>query len=481
MNVASIVSAAGASAGSSLPTIMCSVVHANAIRQLITTAPAIPDISLVETPGGYYMFAYWLAALVLCVIRMPRRFDWWRTGVMALATLGLLEAWMVLTDDIPMVLYPPSVALCMGVVFGFILASCRLSARQAGYYTVQVVMLGEFAASLEYQIYYYIVRRWAVSNLTMINMGCLVVIHGVVFTVIWFLTRHDRGIGPELRVRWHELSGATGIGLFSYALSNISYVLRDTPFSTGFSGELFAIRTMTDFAGLAMVFVYDLQIREKNLEMEQASLRSMLQMQYNSYRISKESMDLVNRKYHDLKHQITLLRSREAAGENVVSYLDRLEHEISQYESANKTGNDVLDTILTMKTERCRATGIHLTCVAQGELLGFIDPMDLSSLFGNALDNAIEAAEQVQDKERRQIHCSVAERRGFVQIIVENGYQGHVRFEDGVPHSTKGDDAYHGFGFKSMREIVDRYNGSITASADEDTGLFTLRMLIPLR
>ncbi|OZG64256.1 histidine kinase [Bifidobacterium eulemuris] len=434
------------------------------------------DMTLVETPGSYYMFAYWLAALVLCVARMPRRFDWWRTAALSLAAIGVLEGWMRLTDGIPMVLYVPSVALCMAVVFGFILATCRLSAMQAGYYTVQVVMLGEFAASLEYQIYYYLITRWSVPSVRVTNVVCLVVIHAAVFSAAWLLTRRSRGSGPELRVRWNDLLTVACIGLFAYSLSNISYVLSDTPFSTTLSGELFIIRTITDFAGVAMLFVFDLQMRERNLEMEQTALRSMLQMQYNSYRISKESMELVNRKYHDLKHQIALLRTE---GGDANAHLDRLEREIGAYEAAYRTGNDVLDTMLTMKAERCRALGIQLQCVAQGESLAFIDPMDLSSLFGNALDNAIEAAGRVRDADRRQIRCSVAERRGFVQICVENGCEGPVAFDKGVPRSTKGDDANHGFGFKSMREIVERYGGSITARVDD--GRFILRMLIPVR
>ena len=436
----------------------------------------ISEVTLVETPGSYYMFAYWLAVLVLCVARMPRRFDWPRTVALSIAALVVLEGWMRLTIGIPMMLYVPSVALCMAVVFSFILATCRLAPMQAGYYTVQAVMLGEFAASLEYQIFYYVITRWAVPSVAITNVACLVVIHTAVFAIVWLLTRHSRGIGPQLRVRWNELLTVICIGLFAYSLSNISYVLSDTPFSATLSSELFIIRTMTDFAGVAMLFVYDLQMRERNLEVEQSALRSMLQMQYNSYRISKESMDVVNRKYHDLKHQIALLR---AEGGDANTHLDRLEREIETYEAAYQTGNDVLNTMLTMAAERCRALGIQLHCVAQGESLEFIDPMDLSSLFGNALDNAIEATAKVRETDRRQIRCSVAERKGFVQICVENSCEGPVTFDAGVPRSTKGDDANHGFGFKSMREIVERYGGSLTARTDD--GRFVLRMLIPVR
>lgn len=446
----------------------------------------IPEVSLAETPGGYYMFAYWLAAMVLCVARMPHRQGLTRTIGLSVMALAALEIWPWMTAGIPLVAYPPSVAVCITLVFGFIAASCRLSAVQSAYYTVQVVMLGEFAASIEYQIYWYVITHWAVFDASLVNMGCLIVVHVAVFGTAWLVISRMEGGGADLLIGSGELLTAVCIGLFSYSLSNISYVLTDTPFSARLSSELFAIRTITDLCGLAMLLVFDLLIRERGLEMERASLRAMLQMQYRSYRISKESMDLVNRKYHDLKHQIALLRLQGVQGasdspdDGGLQWLNRLEREIGRYESACRTGNDVLDTILTLTTERCRNLGITLTCVADGTVLDFIDPMDLSSLFGNAFDNAVEAVSQVPEGALRRIGCTVTARRGFVQIVVENGCVGSVDFRDGVPQSTKGDDAYHGFGYKSMREVARRYGGSIVASQDVDRGLFILRVLIPL-
>ena len=68
-------------------------------------------------------------------------------------------------------------------------------------------------------------------------------------------------------------------------------------------------------------------------------------MQKENYRVSAESVELVNRKYHDLKHQIQLLRSEISAGDKL-QYLDEMEREIQSFETQNKTGNKVLDTLL---------------------------------------------------------------------------------------------------------------------------------------
>ena len=91
---------------------------------------------------------------------------------------------------------------------------------------------------------------------------------------------------------------------------------------------------------------------------------------------------------------------RSETSEEKAHYLDAMEQEIRSYEAQNKTGNEVLDTILTSKSLYCQQHGITLTCVADGAALDFMDTMDLCSLFGNALDNAIESVEKLPDSEQ---------------------------------------------------------------------------------
>ena len=75
-----------------------------------------------------------------------------------------------------------------------------------------------------------------------------------------------------------------------------------------------------------------------------------------------------------------------------------MEEDIKTYEAQNKTGNPVLDTVLTSKSLYCQKHGITLTCVADGTRLGFMSVMDICTIFGNALDNAIRAAKDSQRK-----------------------------------------------------------------------------------
>ena len=138
----------------------------------------------------------------------------------------------------------------------------------------------------------------------------------------------------------------------------------------------------------------------------------------------------------------------------------------------------MLDTVLTSKSLYCQQHNISLTSVVDGTLLNFMDEMDLCTLFGNALDNAIESVEKVQDLEKRLIHLSVARQKAFVHIRLENTYAGELKFEGDLPVTTKADSRNHGYGLKSIRQTAKKYGGSVTITTRG--AWFELRILIPL-
>lgn len=206
-------------------------------------------------------------------------------------------------------------------------------------------------------------------------------------------------------------------------------------------------------------------------------MAALHRMQYANYQVSRTSIDLINQKYHDLKHQIEFLKM-EISEKDKIAYLNKMEKEIQQYEAENKTGNRILDTILTTKSLKCQEKNIQMTCVADGKALDFVNPMDICSIFGNALDNAITSAEKVENPERRLIHVTVSQEKSFLRIKIENSFQGVLKMKNQLPITTKEDRRYHGFGLKSMKEIAEKYKGSMTVSAKD--GWFELRILIPL-
>ena len=207
---------------------------------------------------------------------------------------------------------------------------------------------------------------------------------------------------------------------------------------------------------------------------EMQLLEHMLHLQKQQLQTSKDTIDIINIKYHDLKHQLSMLEGRLSESE-----LKELKDAISIYNLSIKTGNDVLDVILAEKSLKCWKKSIKLNCIADGQSLAFMRSSDIYSLFGNAIDNAIEAAQNLEDPDKRVISLSVKRAMDMVAIHIENYYKGVLSFENDLPKTTKKDARYHGFGFKSIKMIAQKYNGFM--SFDASNNIFKLNILLPFR
>ena len=113
-----------------------------------------------------------------------------------------------------------------------------------------------------------------------------------------------------------------------------------------------------------------------------------------------------------------------------------------------------------------------------GTLLTFMSVMDICSVFGNLLDNAIECELRIPDKKKRLIHLAVFSKKDFLIICCENYCPEPVNFRSGDPVTTKEDGNYHGYGVKSMRYTAQKYGGTMTIEAKDNW--FSVNILIPL-
>ena len=145
-----------------------------------------------------------------------------------------------------------------------------------------------------------------------------------------------------------------------------------------------------------------------------------------------------------------------------------------------ETGNPVLDTILSQKNYYCLQNGINFTCIVQGEPLHFMDVMDISALFGNAIDNAIEAVEKIDNPEQRLITLKVASHQQFLIIRLDNYDTSSLDLSTGqLPETSKTNKDYHGFGLKSMEYVANKYGGSLTLSKEDNW--VQLKIILPLQ
>ena len=214
--------------------------------------------------------------------------------------------------------------------------------------------------------------------------------------------------------------------------------------------------------------------RNQALTDEKNFLTQLVHMQEEQYRTSKANVEMVNIKCHDMKHQISHITSTTDP-----DAIRELEQIISVYDSSLQTGNEILDVCLMEKKLLCEKNSIKLDCIANGQCLSFMQPSDLFSLFGNALDNAMEAVCKLDDVEKRIIFVSVKEELGMAIIHVENNYTGELIMADGIPRTSKDDEFYHGYGVKSIRMVVEKYDGNMALLPQN--GIFNLNITIPVQ
>lgn len=209
---------------------------------------------------------------------------------------------------------------------------------------------------------------------------------------------------------------------------------------------------------------------------EAESIQLLLQQGRKQYELSKDSIERVNIKCHDLRHQIRQFRQ---AGQLDEAAVREMEAAIDDYDAKVETGNTALDVILTEKRSLCAEKGIGFTCMADGRGLAWVEPADLYALFGNALDNAIEAAEGLRDEAKKQIALTVRQVGEFSSVHLQNYTDRQLVMADGLPLTSKEDKYNHGFGVRSMQRLVEKYSGELIFQQEDD--VVDLYLLLPCR
>lgn len=430
---------------------------------------------VMNTPGYYYAIAYWFSALV--VVNMNRKLEGWKRWLADILSLSALLLFMIWTDGVRQSLFIPSMLVIIFLIFAYIYLYCGFQLREAGYYCVKVFINGEFAASLCWQIYYQsaLVRE----GMPWYWKWCeMIIVYALIFGFLYIFERHLKKDIEELQITRRELAVVVVVAAAVFSVSNMSYLDQNGLFSGRLAVDIFIIRTLVDLSGMAVLYAYHIQVKEVQLRFEKDTLQNIMDMQYKSYQLTQENIDLVNRKYHDLKHQIALLKA-EANTEKSNRYLEKMEQEIKVYETQNKTGNKILDAVLSSKSLYCQNNGIELKFMVEGELLHFMEDMDVSALFGNMLDNAIECAERQTEKDKRLIGLYMNGEKQFLRIRTENYCEEKLSFKGGMPITTKKDKRFHGYGMKSICKTVEKYGGSVVAS--QENNWFELKILIPIK
>ena len=408
---------------------------------------ALPDI-----PRLYTALAECLAVLLFTPALAPR-FSRAVTGGVTLLWAAVLSAFLGLTGDVPGGLWIPCMAAAIGFSYLYLWGMWNITLLEAGYHCARAFILAELAASVEWQLH---CALWpARGPWEPLSLLLLALVYGTLFGIMCYLQHRRPQPAGHLQIGGSAALTAVMLALTAFAVSNLGFLP-----GSEINMSIFSIRTLVDFSGVLILSVQHEQLQENALHSELAAMDEVLHRQYEQYKQSKENIRLINRRYHELKMQIAAIRAeRDHAKQDVA--LAAMESGIRQYEAENKTGNPVLDTLLTAKSLYCQQHHITMTCVADGHLLDFLETGEICTIVGTALDNATESVETEPDHEKRLIRVAVYAQNGFVMLRFENYCAQEVELgADGLPRRN----THGGSDLRGVRAAAEKLPSSTTAT-----------------
>ena len=423
---------------------------------------------LALLPSFPFFIICLLISNLLFLRRMPRRPGFiYRFPV---ACLVMILGSLALREFLPSA--PASVSLIGAFLLSFVLAYSSFDISPGlGFFCANAAYITQHTASLVriFSIYlpnpgypedpYYIVVQILAEGLTILLID-----------LIWgrrMWEKRDFSIASWLQLLLMLAVVLSEVVFYSNINSSMVFAGQDTAYL-----NFIALNIIMGICVLSLQFSLLLKVQ---LESELDIVKSMLHKEKQQFHMSKESVELINRRCHDMKHQIHTI------GKNIsidpVALKD-MESVINIYDSFVQSGNPALDIILAEKSLSCQQNGIVVNCILDGAQLNFMRDTDIYSLFGNLMDNAIQASIKMEP-DMRVIGLTIRREGDLISINSHNYYNGDLKIEDGLPATTKEDKTIHGYGVKSMEVIVDSYDGTISFQAKDH--IFNVNILIPVQ
>lgn len=226
------------------------------------------------------------------------------------------------------------------------------------------------------------------------------------------------------------------------------------------------------YLGVLALLYFSARGRRDREELE--ATRSILESERKQYEVFKQSMETLNIKYHDLKYSLAGRGKEEKKDEK---WAEETAQALDICGAMSNTGNAALDSILVEKRFQCDALEIEFASeTLDGSLLSKMEDADIYAVFGNAIDNAIECLQKVP-KEKRFLRLNLSRVGGMAKIQVENYTPRAIDMETGTGGTSKKIKGVHGFGVKSIERTIQKYNGIIHYTTEDD--VFILVVIFP--
>ena len=239
----------------------------------------------------------------------------------------------------------------------------------------------------------------------------------------------------------------------------------------------FLVTICAVFLLMVNLLVFGINQYNQKKSQEYADLQLLLQKESDSveyYEMMLAQNENQSILIHDIKKHLQSIKllNEKHDSDKINAYIQQLMESSDLRATTNICDNEMLNAILCRYQRQCNDKHIHFHTDIRSGTVQYIYQHDLTSLFCNLLENAMESAENIPDS-FIELTVQKKENSPFVIIILINSCQNTpVYNQEGVPVSHKSDNGRHGFGIKSIKKVVKQYHGNLQMYYDNDSGTF---------
>lgn len=229
---------------------------------------------------------------------------------------------------------------------------------------------------------------------------------------------------------------------------------------------------------LIMYFVVQQMSKDNQTKLEYELMKEKEKYSKESMEIIKRSNEELREFKHDLKNYLLPLQeAMETMPQSEMAKVwEKINQKIEGVQTLIQTGNSYVDSMINTKITLARSEKVDVKCTILSKMEG-IDDLEFCSVFGNLMDNAIEAERKVTEK--KEIIIFVEEKMGYLRLEIQNKIEKSVLNENSSLNTTKKDTSSHGIGHKSIKRTMQKVGGALKYYETGD--LFCAEAVFPIK
>ena len=422
-----------------------------------------------------YMFICFALLLILCTILLKNKSENLSfknliiSVVIDIVILLVFYSLTLLFDHVAIIQNFGLYRCVFSLLFSYSIigAAIGFDSNETVYLSSIAFLMHEFTLNFSMMVNKYTLTKEIIEKTSLVNKQLFIVYTLILLFLLFTQNRASKSYNISQTLK-------KSIYVYTIIIITFSIIVSSRFLPRDINDMLFILLIMLELTFYVYIYVSQETETRVSMQLELDFNKKIYNLRENQYKIAVQNQEDLNTKCHDLKHYVRYLKNTNSQSDSVITDLEKT---INAFDSMIDTGYPILDSFIMQEQSLCEHYGIEFHCMANGALLKNIEAVDLYVILGNIMDNAIEYVNQLSDSNYKIISLSIFKKNNFVVIKEENPLLNTPVMKGGLPATSKSDADNHGMGLRSVKSIVEKYNG--TLSLQFDNNIYTVCILFP--